>query len=662
MRLSIKITVEDGQPGMEQKTTGREAALQSLASNPPTPRKADEFKAVAELITPNPPDWLTEHLSRWASTILMSQAVELRQPTRAWPQAPCRHRRRQRLRLEWLGLSEPQQDRESHHRRELERTPLLRAAGGDQAMKHTTKKVLRCAIYTRVSTDAGLEQDFNSLDAQREASEAYIKSQAHEGWRLVRAAYDDGGFSGGSLERPALQKLLGDVRAGHVDVIVVYKVDRLTRSLADFAKLFELFDAHGVSFVSVAQSFNTTSSMGRLTLNVLLSFAQFEREVTGERIRDKIAASKKKGIWVGGNVPLGYRAEDRKLVIDRDEAKTVRMIFERYLALGSMLQLLEELNRNGIKTKARQKVSGEKVGGIPFTGGPLACLLKNRTYLGEIKHHDTSYPGEHESIIDRKLFDAVQAKLRERANRIDSRGESRALLQGKLFDDADNLMTPTHAKKGELRYRYYISRALVEGRKSEAGSINRVPADDIEAKIVEAVRGLPHVGVSSESSSEEFRSTIRAAIDRVTVRDDRLVIELAATAEEGTKPPRIEVKWERGPKRARREVLLPEGRIADSRPIRSENRSTLLRSIALGRSWLNEIASGKVKDIDALAAREKRSVRSIRMTVSLAFLAPGIVEAAVAGKLPRGIGATRLADLPASWREQWADLGFNSRL
>jgi len=237
--------------------------------------------------------------------------------------------------------------------------------------------ILRCAIYTRVSTDLGLEQDFNSLDAQREASEAFIKSQAHEGWRPIRTAYDDGGYSGGSLDRPSLQKLLQDIKAKLIDVVLVYKVDRLTRSLADFAKLVELFDAHGVSFVSVTQAFNTTSSMGRLTLNVLLSFAQFEREVTSERIRDKVAASKKKGIWMGGNVPLGYRVENRKLLVEPGEARTVRMIFERYLALGSVTALVAELSEKGIRTRLRQRPTGA-IGGVRFTTGPLLYLLKNR--------------------------------------------------------------------------------------------------------------------------------------------------------------------------------------------------------------------------------------------------------------------------------------------
>ena len=273
----------------------------------------------------------------------------------------------------------------------------------------------RCAVYTRVSTDHGLEQDFNSLDAQREACVAYVKSQAHEGWALAHGRYDDGGYSGASLDRPALQTLLDAVRQGRIDIIVVYKVDRLTRSLADFAKLVELFDAHGVSFVSITQSFNTTTSMGRLTLNMLLSFAQFEREVTGERIRDKIAASKRKGLWVGGVVPLGYKVVDRKLKVDETEAPIVRVIFERYCALGSMIAVMRELREHAILTRRRTLSSGRTIGGIPFTKGPLAYLLKNRMYLGEINHGQSSYPGEHPAIIDRALFDAAQETLARNA-------------------------------------------------------------------------------------------------------------------------------------------------------------------------------------------------------------------------------------------------------
>jgi DNA invertase Pin-like site-specific DNA recombinase len=297
-----------------------------------------------------------------------------------------------------------------------------------------TTKPVRCAIYTRVSTDHGLEQDFNSLDAQHDAAQAYIRSQAHAGWTLIRARYDDGGYSGGSTDRPALQRLLSDVKAGKIDVIIVYKVDRLTRSLADFAKLVELFDEHGVSFVSVTQQFNTTTSMGRLTLNVLLSFAQFEREVTSERIRDKIAASKRKGLWVGGIAPLGYATKDRKIVVVEEEAERVRTIFRRYLELGSLNLLMADLRERGIVTKVRSLKTRRTVGGIPFTRGPLAHFLRNRFYIGEVVFKGEVFPGEQPAILDRDLFDAVQAKLNDqRNNHTVIRAKSDALLIGRIY-------------------------------------------------------------------------------------------------------------------------------------------------------------------------------------------------------------------------------------
>src|SRR6202521_2277203 len=358
-------------------------------------------------------------------------------------------------------------------------------------MSTMPRKILRCAIYTRKSTEHNLDLEFNSLDAQREACEAYIKSQAHEGWRLVPDRYDDGGLSGASLDRPALQNLLADVGAGRITIVLVYKVDRLTRSLADFAKLVELFDQHGVSFVSITQSFNTTSSMGRLTLNVLLSFAQFEREVIGERVRDKIAASKKRGLWVGGVVPLGYEVQVKKLIVNEDEAKTVRMIFERYLALGSLPALQRELRALGVVTRRRTLSSGRITGGAPLTNGPLAYMLRNRLYLGEINHRDQSYPGEHRPIIDSALFDEVQAKLDEnlRTRRLKNES-SQALLLGKLYDDRGNRMTPSYAIKKGVRYRYYVSCVLAQGRKEEAGSLSRIAAGEIEAIMRDAVAAV----------------------------------------------------------------------------------------------------------------------------------------------------------------------------
>jgi len=330
-------------------------------------------------------------------------------------------------------------------------------------MKTGPTKPARCAIYTRVSTDQGLDQDFNSLDAQYEASEAYIRSQAHAAWAVVRNRYDDGGFSGGSTDRPALQRLLNDIKARKVDVIVVYKVDRLTRSLADFAKLVELFDAHGASFVSVTQQFNTTTSMGRLTLNVLLSFAQFEREVTSERIRDKIGASKRKGLWVGGKAPFGYEAKDRKILVVEEEAEQVRTIFRSYLGLGSIDRLAADLRARDIVTKVQRLKSGKTAGGIPFTRGPLSYLLRNRFYIGEVVYKGEILPGEQKPIVDLDLFNAVQAKLTEQLNNhTRTRAKSEALLIGRIFDDRGNRMSSSHARKHGVKYRYYISRPLLE--------------------------------------------------------------------------------------------------------------------------------------------------------------------------------------------------------
>ncbi len=318
-------------------------------------------------------------------------------------------------------------------------------------MKETNKRSFRCAIYTRVSTDQGLEQDFNSLDAQREASEAYIKSQAHEGWRLMRDRYDDGGYSGGSMERPALQKLLADVEARRIDVIVVYKVDRLTRSLADFAKLVETFDEHGVSFVSVTQSFNTTTSMGRLTLNVLLSFAQFEREVTGERIRDKIAASKKKGMWMGGVVPLGYRVEDRELRILEDHAEFVRSLFRRYLEAGSVVRLNQQLDAESFRIPIRIDGTGRSTGGGLLSRGHIYKILSNPIYVGRVAHKGQVHKGQHPPIVAQDLWDEVQQSLRDHLGTVRTKRthqSSDALLIGKLYDDRRQPDEPNVGEEG----------------------------------------------------------------------------------------------------------------------------------------------------------------------------------------------------------------------
>ena len=537
------------------------------------------------------------------------------------------------------------------------------------------RRSVRCAIYTRVSTDAGLEQEFNSLDAQYDASQAYIHSQAHAGWTLIKARYDDGGFSGGSTERPALQQLLTDVRARKINVIVVYKVDRLTRSLADFAKLVELFDAHDVSFVSVTQQFNTTTSMGRLTLNVLLSFAQFEREVTAERIRDKIAASKRKGLWVGGMVPLGYQLKDGKLSIDPKEAETVRLIFNRYLELGSVNRLVRDLKDRGLRSKVRHLSTGATRGGVPFTQGPLFYLLRNRFYVGEVKFKDEILGGPQPPLLERFLFEAVQNKLTEQwLHRNRSKQKNQAMLSGLLFDDAGRPMVPTYATKNRVRFRYYMSAPLRRARCDEpVGSVSRVPAKEIEAIVDKAVRDhLP--------SNQTDLEAVRTHVERIEVRPKQLAVHLKASDETRTIDARqvvqvfdqsgangdssaqsgiITIAWTKPPARKFREVIQPAfasspGRI---RPIRAERRAGLIRSIARGRQWLDEIIAGTTS-IDGLAQRQNCSVRQINMTLSMAFVAPAIVKAAIEGRLPRGIGIAQLRDASPAWSKQFKQLGL----
>ena len=548
-------------------------------------------------------------------------------------------------------------------------------------MTADARRSVRCAIYTRVSTNSGLDQDFNSLDAQYDAAQAYIRSQAHAGWTLVRTRYDDGGFSGGSTDRPALQQLLNDIRAHRINVIVVYKVDRLTRSLADFAKLVELFDAHGVSFVSVTQQFNTTTSMGRLTLNVLLSFAQFEREVTSERIRDKIGASKRKGLWVGGVVPLGYRAKDRKITVVADEAKTVRHIFHRYLDLGSLNLLLTDLRRTGVKTKLRPLSNGRTIGGIPFTRGSLAAFLRNRFYIGEVRYKGEVFPGEQAAILDRALFDAVQSKLdRQRTNHAKTRQQSLSLLMGRIFDERGNRMTPSYAVKNAVRYRYYISAMLIQGQPDKAAKLNRVPATEIEKLILSAVR--KHLAGNNKMGAEGHHSfndkeLISAHVARVDVKRDHLAIQLSAKSERDNmaQEPRysaeqdqpvhrdphvLVVPWKKTSSRRPREIILPASTSShpDLRPIRAETRAKLVTAVAKGRHWLDELIAGTVTNVEQIASTENCTVRQANMTISLAFLAPKLVQAAVDGRLPRGVGIANLRDAPASWSLQYAKLGL----
>ncbi len=359
-------------------------------------------------------------------------------------------------------------------------------------METLKKPKLRCAIYTRKSSEEGLEQEFNSLHAQREACEAFIRSQQGEGWQLLKTRYDDGGLSGATMDRPALRHLLADIEANQVDVVVVYKVDRLTRSLSDFAKMVEIFDRRGVSFVAVTQQFNTTTSMGRLTLNVLLSFAQFEREVTGERIRDKIAASKRKGMWMGGLVPLGYEVHERRLRVVESEAVTVRHIFQRYCELGSVRLLKQELDRDGLRSKPRISRDGCRFGEKPFARGALYTLLGNPIYIGEIRHKGVRHPGQHDSIVDRALWDKAQELLRlhtVRTDRTTNIGGTSPLM-GKLFDETGERLTPSHCKKGNLRYRYYVSRSLIKRGARNSPEGWRIPALEIERTLAATVAGI----------------------------------------------------------------------------------------------------------------------------------------------------------------------------
>lgn len=525
---------------------------------------------------------------------------------------------------------------------------------------------------------------------------------------MVRSRYDDGGFSGGSTDRPALQQLLADIRNGKVNVIVVYKVDRLTRSLADFAKLVELFDCHGVSFVSVTQQFNTTTSMGRLTLNVLLSFAQFEREVTSERIRDKIGASKRKGLWVGGVVPLGYHARDRKITIVESEASTVRHIFRRYLELGSLNLLLSDLRADGVTTRIRILTGGRTVGGIPFTRGPLAYLLRNRFYIGEVRYKGEVFPGEQPPILDRALFDAVQARLEEqRTNHTVARHASDSLLMGLIFDDDGQRMTPTYAVKNGVRYRYYISAGLNQGGKAKAGNLSRVAAVEIEALVTAAVRKrlgadstvhpdsrTMHNVQATELTLSTDKRLIASHVARVDVKRGQLAVTLksvhqsqrprSAACETGPESipssagndgsghldqqhrdslvTTLLIPWTKKPSKLPREIIRPSENASrsDHRPIRAETRAKLVAAIATGRHWLDEIVAGNVVNVEHIAKREKCSIRQVNMTISLAFLAPSLVQAAVDGRLPRGIGVASLRDAPAEWPQQLSMLGLSS--
>jgi DNA invertase Pin-like site-specific DNA recombinase len=523
-------------------------------------------------------------------------------------------------------------------------------------------KKLRAAIYTRKSSEEGLDQEFNSLDAQREASEAYITSQKSEGWSLVRTRYDDGGWSGGTIERPGLKQLLADVEAGKIDIVVVYKVDRLSRSLSDFARMVDLFDRHSVSFVSVTQAFNTTTSMGRLTLNVLLSFAQFEREVTGERIRDKIAASKAKGMWMGGNPPLGYDPKDRTLVVNEDEASTVRHIFRRFLELGSVYALHAELERGGIRTKIIRAKSGSVRGGAPFGRGNLAHLLRNPVYLGEIVHKGTSYPGLHPPIVDQQLFDAVQEVLDRRQRGSRQRIRSRAPLAGMLFDALGNRMAATHARgRGARRYLYYIS-PVPASHPDAARVLRRVPAPGIEEIVIERLRCWT-------KRPNDGWSDLMPYVSHIELHPDAVVVDLV--------PPPHE-KWIA--EATEQCSTLPDGTLRITSPVKILTRggrtSRIDGSAHATRSRPDKVliaglrrahAELKERGLDMTDRRaplhDARGVADpyLRKLTRLAFLAPDIQRAILEGRQPADLKLADLVsrrELPLGWDDQRQLLGF----
>jgi DNA invertase Pin-like site-specific DNA recombinase len=556
---------------------------------------------------------------------------------------------------------------------------------------------VRCAIYTRKSSDEGLEKEFNSLDAQREDCEAFVKSQKHAGWTSVPDLYDDGGLSGGTLERPALQRLLADIKVGKVQIVVVYKVDRLTRSLADFAKIVDIFDAHGASFVSVTQQFNTTTSMGRLTLNMLLSFAQFEREIAGERIRDKIAASKAKGMWMGGTVPLGYDVKDRKLFINPVEAETVRLIFQRYAELGSVKLLQAELDRRGLRSKRREGARGLITGGAKFSRGILYLILQNRLYRGEVAHKGNVYPGQHEPIIDADLWTVVQAKLaaNRKARSLSTGAEAPSLLSGLLFDHDSNRMTPTHANKRGRRYRYYISAVLLDPRKSARDTM-RVPASDVEGLIFDRLRtflssrreiadalaalklraGELEAALSRAAKfgkewpvmpPETVRAVIRQTVARVALSPDQ--VEIVIDAVQLASALGVEGKNESASDRSIVLTIPAElrrsgqgKRMIIGDPLQRSPDASLVQVLQEAFSVRDKMLSDTAETLNEITSRITKSKGRLTALMRLTYLAPSIIEDILAGRQPPELSTKRLLrtslDLPLDWSKQRKFLRF----
>ena len=533
------------------------------------------------------------------------------------------------------------------------------------------KKKTRCAIYTRKSTEDGLEQDFNSLDAQREACAAYILSQTHEGWEGTSELYDDGGFSGGSMERPGLKQLLQDVIAGKVDVIVVYKVDRLTRSLADFAKIVDILDENDASFVSVTQSFNTTTSMGRLTLNVLLSFAQFEREVTGERIRDKIAASKKKGMWMGGPVPLGYELGDRKLVVNNQEAETVRHLFRRYTELQSVPQLVDELAAQGYRTKVRPYKDGRQIGGVAFRTGALSQLLKNPIYTGKVRHKDAIYEGEHVAIVDQALFDEVQSifAANRRDNALGKKSSNPSLLSGLITDPDGRPMTPTHACKGSKRFRYYVTRLEPGDDKNLAW---RLPSGEIERLVIDALAKAiadtapaageaniiqDQMGANSEIANRlqntavyEKRKILLDQKVRVQVQKVRVIISFQTADESKSTEVCIDAKLAK--QGSELKFTIPPTNVN----IKPAPNATLQKLVAQAFAAQDLLLTGKPN-----SALSDYSPRYLGQLVRISWLAPDIIGSIMDGTQPvdlTGRKLTRANAIPLDWPSQRKMFGF----
>ncbi len=555
-----------------------------------------------------------------------------------------------------------------------------------------TRPNVSCAIYTRKSSEEGLEQSFNSLDAQREACRAFILSQKHEGWIALPDVYDDGGLSGGTMERPALKRLLADVQARNIQTVVVYKVDRLTRSLADFAKIIEIFDSHGVSFVSVTQQFNTTSSMGRLTLNVLLSFAQFEREITGERIRDKFAASKKKGMWMGGFVPLGYDLVERKLIVNRAEASTVREVFRQYLKLGCVKKLKQFLDRNEYRSKTRIGSNGRRTGGTAFSRGALYHLLNNRIYIGEISHRGQHYRGQHQAIIEKPVWDQVADRLRSnnQSHRSGKSNSSPSLLSGKLFDTSGVRFTPTHAVNDGKRYRYYTSQAVINHSGSKP-TLTRFPAQELEQIVrsqIHAFLNAPDkwiAGIDDESSrevalcraqelantwpkigAEEQDQFVRKILARVILGRANASIEIdhanliatllddktEASQSLRTRKPnvlKIVCTFQALHRGNQLQLSTPDDNsTADRRPTTS-----LLKAMARARVWYEQIVNGDISTVRELARTWKLPRRYVRRILNCAILSPKITEMLLTGRHRRSLTLDEmLKNVSCDWREQ----------